>query len=253
MTYHTPAAQEQVHAMFVERDNEASAIAATSSTTPRNRSRSTNAATTTPTSINPNMGGLDDDDEDEEVKEDAYDMVYGDNDEPEDFSSPPLGSAASMMQNNQPNGNNHDHDDEKKERSAVPSSPVTIYNPSSPFAIWDLCALSGSMMLPRGMSRSLWSSLRPSLAFAANATDKWQRTPLHYACLTGNHTAARLLISLGCDIDIKDKKGCTPLMRAVEYGHPLIVIMLINAGAKLGIVNQTMESPLFIGMIQLNI
>lgn len=42
------------------------------------------------------------------------------------------------------------------------------------------------------------------------------------------HVLVRWLVSLGAELELKDKKGCTPLLRASEYGFTEIVSTLLE-------------------------
>lgn len=57
------------------------------------------------------------------------------------------------------------------------------------------------------------------------------QTPLHYAAMVGNITAAKKLIELGADINAKDYFGRTPYNRAATKGHPLMMKLFQAKGA----------------------
>eukprot|EP01121_Diplochlamys_sp_Union-15-3_P010646 TRINITY_DN3006_c0_g1_i2.p2 TRINITY_DN3006_c0_g1~~TRINITY_DN3006_c0_g1_i2.p2 ORF type:complete len:189 (+),score=27.59 TRINITY_DN3006_c0_g1_i2:909-1475(+) len=57
-----------------------------------------------------------------------------------------------------------------------------------------------------------------------NASDYYNRTPLHLAALEGHLEVAKLLIGLGANLDLKDKWGSTPLE-------------LANSNSRLDVVN----------------
>jgi len=54
---------------------------------------------------------------------------------------------------------------------------------------------------------------------SANATDLNGRTALHLACLSGNLTAAIMLVRAGGDMHLEDRQGHTPHAAAVDSGH----------------------------------
>lgn len=61
--------------------------------------------------------------------------------------------------------------------------------------------------------------------------DSWGRTPLHYAAQRGSVTSALLLLGAGCELDMKDDQGNTPLCTAIMSNHADFAIMLIQKGA----------------------
>lgn len=72
-----------------------------------------------------------------------------------------------------------------------------------------------------------------------DAPDGWGRTPLHWAMTTGNPDVVKLLLRVGTPVDGLDDDGATPLAVLVarlesgasRQGHPVIVRMLLAAGA----------------------
>lgn len=54
-------------------------------------------------------------------------------------------------------------------------------------------------------------------------------TALHDAAEENNVASARLLIEAGCDVNIQDIDGWTPLYVAVQNGHTEIVKVLVNS------------------------
>ncbi|XP_041366401.1 palmitoyltransferase ZDHHC17-like [Gigantopelta aegis] len=78
-----------------------------------------------------------------------------------------------------------------------------------------------------GMTALMWSAYRVFghdplqllLTFGAivNKADKFQgNTPLHWACLTGNHVVINILLKRGASIDAENTKGQTPLDIAMQ-------------------------------------
>lgn len=56
-----------------------------------------------------------------------------------------------------------------------------------------------------------------------------QTTPLHFCAMNNRHESLALLLRLGADVNIRDHRGNTPLMRAVERGHVRCVRHLCDA------------------------
>ncbi len=52
------------------------------------------------------------------------------------------------------------------------------------------------------------------------------------------------VLSKGGDINCLDKKNCTPLIIAAQYGHPLLVSYLIKNGADHTIIDKENDSAL---------
>ena len=50
-----------------------------------------------------------------------------------------------------------------------------------------------------------------------NAKDKFQGSPLHYACSYKNPDVAELLVNNGANIDSADESNQTPLMFSIFY------------------------------------
>ncbi|XP_013101800.1 myotrophin [Stomoxys calcitrans] len=57
------------------------------------------------------------------------------------------------------------------------------------------------------------------------------RYPLHYAADYGQYEVLEYLISMGAEIDIRDKHEITPLLAAVWEGHTQCVKLLLDKGA----------------------
>ena len=60
-----------------------------------------------------------------------------------------------------------------------------------------------------------------------------ERTPLHYACSNDHFEIVEYLLSIGANIEAKDKMGKTPLHYACEEGHLHIIEYLISMGANI--------------------
>lgn len=71
-------------------------------------------------------------------------------------------------------------------------------------------------------------------------------TPLHSAAMKGSVEAARTLISLGANLEARDKFGRTPLFVAAEVNpHPKAVLeLLLKSGASSTAVDKFGKTPL---------
>ena len=65
-----------------------------------------------------------------------------------------------------------------------------------------------------------------------NKGDADGRTPLYVACLHKRHSALRLLVKLGADVERADKNNITCLMVACRTGCKTDVSYLIDKGAQ---------------------
>jgi len=73
---------------------------------------------------------------------------------------------------------------------------------------------------------------------AVMASSGW--TPMHIAALSGWYEAAKILAENGCDLNIVDKRGATPLYYSVLTGNreaAKVAVLLLNSGAEF---NKTM-------------
>jgi ankyrin repeat protein len=66
-----------------------------------------------------------------------------------------------------------------------------------------------------------------------NFQDKNGATPLNFASIHGNFSAADLLLFYGADIDKKSRDGSTPLMSAIWSGYANVADLLVQNGANL--------------------
>ena len=57
------------------------------------------------------------------------------------------------------------------------------------------------------------------------------RTGLHLAAARGHLKLAEYIVSLGGNIDTRDDKGRTPLLKSVDSGHEQTMMLLLNNGA----------------------
>ncbi|KAF8871761.1 ankyrin repeat-containing domain protein, partial [Infundibulicybe gibba] len=81
-----------------------------------------------------------------------------------------------------------------------------------------------------------------------NAKDKANQLPLHRAATTGSVGFVQLLLessnpSNKARLNGADRIGNTPLHLAMDSAHAEVAVLLINAGADRGRLNQDGESP----------
>ena len=72
----------------------------------------------------------------------------------------------------------------------------------------------------------------------APTTDLYQWTPLHWAALSGQTEAVRLLLARGANINSLEAKGSTPLMFAIHGRHVETAHVVLEAGADTQFVNE---------------
>ena len=58
-----------------------------------------------------------------------------------------------------------------------------------------------------------------------------QSTPLHFAAGFNRVEVVEFLLSMGADVQAKDKGGLVPLHNACSYGHLEVVVSLVTNGA----------------------
>ncbi len=69
---------------------------------------------------------------------------------------------------------------------------------------------------------------------------------LHWAAQEGYIEIAKVLITVGADLNIKDDCGFSPLHKAVGENQVDLVRLLINNGADVDVLDETCSTPLFI-------
>ncbi|CAI6084048.1 unnamed protein product [Clonostachys chloroleuca] len=74
--------------------------------------------------------------------------------------------------------------------------------------------------------------LDKGIAGHSHTLDKYDRTPMHHAAARGRTEAVRILAQRGGDVNLKTIEGFTPLHFAAKIGHPSIVKVLLELGAK---------------------
>ena len=73
-----------------------------------------------------------------------------------------------------------------------------------------------------------------------DARDASGRTPLHYACITGDRDLVAVLIDEGCaDIEAKDAVGSTPLIQCVDTFQDEMAEDLLERGAHINAQNKS--------------
>jgi cytohesin len=77
-----------------------------------------------------------------------------------------------------------------------------------------------------------------------NVKDKRGFTPLHWASISGHKEAVELLIDNGADVNAMRGGGGTPLSYAASWGHEEIVELLIANGADVNVKDAFSETPL---------
>ena len=78
-----------------------------------------------------------------------------------------------------------------------------------------------------------------------NVRDRKGRTPLHYASQVNAVEAAKVLIDRGANIEAVDDNGYTPLHYAAIHRQPEMVKLLINRRANVDAVDEDGHTPLF--------
>lgn len=83
----------------------------------------------------------------------------------------------------------------------------------------------------------------------ANLADSEGNTPLHEAAEAGHLEVLRILLKNGkCDVNAKNVFGQTPLMRAVFNENLEVVKLLVKAGSDLHVLDHLGKSSLMIGV-----
>ncbi|KAF4774757.1 hypothetical protein HER10_EVM0003061 [Colletotrichum scovillei] len=75
--------------------------------------------------------------------------------------------------------------------------------------------------------------------------------PIHWAITRENEAIIRLLIERGCDFEVQDASGQTPLHIACQYENRFrIVALLLEAGANVHVQDDNGDTPLFIAVLR---
>lgn len=80
-----------------------------------------------------------------------------------------------------------------------------------------------------------------------NAAEFNGRTALHLAAIRNAHRVVDVLLDHGCDLEpisLENDERKTPLMKAIDLGHHVVVERLIGAGAKLDVTDHYGTTPL---------
>lgn len=75
--------------------------------------------------------------------------------------------------------------------------------------------------------------------------DRYGRTPLHFVCLKNTKISRRIvnfLVEQGCDVNIKDENGVTPLFLAIRTKSTRIIEILMNNGADVNFCDKSSKS-----------
>ena len=75
-------------------------------------------------------------------------------------------------------------------------------------------------------------------------SDEHGRTLLYLACKSGFYDMAKMLLKKGADINKTRRDGSTPLHAASFFGHPLVVGLLLEYGARTDIKNRWASTAL---------
>eukprot|EP00736_Rhodelphis_marinus_P011485 Rmarinus@m.25476 len=81
-----------------------------------------------------------------------------------------------------------------------------------------------------------------------NICDKFDRTPLHFACWGGSQPCVSVLVDAGADLTAKNFSGRTPLHVAALYGHTHVARYLVDAGADINAVNADHCTPVVLAL-----
>jgi len=114
------------------------------------------------------------------------------------------------------------------------------------------CAEALGEILPCG----LWLDADTScvvgtvLRAALDCANVAQRRPSHLAAMQGDTEKIHWLIRHHTSKNIRDGKGCTPFLRAVEAGHLEIATKLKDAGADLWIKNHNNEGAVYLAALK---
>lgn len=76
-----------------------------------------------------------------------------------------------------------------------------------------------------------------------NATDNFKWSPIHFACHAGMRDIVEFLLDRGADLEARTMSQATPLMRAIESSKPEVVQFLIDRGAKVQVENKKGHNP----------
>lgn len=77
-----------------------------------------------------------------------------------------------------------------------------------------------------------------------SSTDKWGKTPLHYACSFGHLDIMKILVASQADVNVQDNSGQTPLHLAMMNRHLDICRVLISFECQLNLENIYGLTPL---------
>ena len=65
-------------------------------------------------------------------------------------------------------------------------------------------------------------------------------SPLHWAALKGHLQACKILLDAGASVNSTDQWHFTPLIRAAQNGHVLVVLLLLRGGADPALVDEVL-------------
>ncbi|KAK4423933.1 Ankyrin repeat and SAM domain-containing protein 6 [Sesamum alatum] len=93
-------------------------------------------------------------------------------------------------------------------------------------------------------NRDSFAKVLSAYAYAKGKSNSNRLSALHHAARLGNHDLVRELTNEGCDVNILDSDGYTPLMLAARSGDGSMCELLISCGAKCDIENARHETAL---------
>ncbi|VDL77358.1 unnamed protein product [Nippostrongylus brasiliensis] len=122
---------------------------------------------------------------------------------------------------------------------AVPRRPTSRSSASSLSTFIDASAHRAGETVD---SAAAIVNLLVSRGAQVDAADTYGMTPLHYAAMKDNGSAARALIRNHANVNAKTIKGTTPLLTACVYGSDDIITLLLSSGADCSFTDNRMNS-----------
>jgi len=114
------------------------------------------------------------------------------------------------------------------------------------------CSLMSTSTLEQAVDYKNIKEVRRHLNEGANVNlkDKKGQTPLHHAAESGYTEGAQTLIERGARVNARDKAGRTPLHLAAEIGYTPTVDLLITKGARVNSKDINGRIPLHYAVIE---
>ncbi|KAK4446795.1 ankyrin repeat-containing domain protein [Podospora aff. communis PSN243] len=95
-----------------------------------------------------------------------------------------------------------------------------------------------------GVVKLMLSSCQPPERLRVNMGDRYGRTPLSYAAMSGNVAIAKMLLKAGARASLEDKLGMTPLSYAILNGNETVITLLERKEDKKSSAESTMQKML---------